>query len=488
MDNKKDYYSILGIPPTATKGEVKKAYLEAIKIVHPDMNKDVVGTRFFDIQEAFNTLNDETVRSEYDADYQITETGVDLFRTNLLLSKTTLPILSEHQLLYALVDLTSTTYSELDLFEPSLNLCLVIDVSSSMKGHKLEEIKHLCFKLSKTLNKTDTLSIVTFNDFADVVIKAQSPNDDVILNKIQLMQAGGGTEIFSGLEAGYQEIQKYLHADKHNQIILLTDGRTYGDENKCLDLSRSAAGQNIFISCYGIGPEWNDKFLDDVATITGGYSKFVPFGAEYHENILEDIKIISSSKITNIKLQISGLEHCSIRSINRLNPNPVALPALSSVNIGQLPRTGAISLLFEILVGPNFKLDNPLPIVDLKFITTGLYKHRVNKASIINLIMPVSTEPSDGEPPAEIIHALEILQMAKIQEKARADVSIGNVDQAISKLKKLIPILEKNGQVELAKTVHFEIMTIQKTRQFSSDGDKQIKYGTRALNWRDLER
>lgn len=487
MDNKKDYYSILGIPPTATKGEIKKAYLDAIKIAHPDKNNDVAGTRFFEIQEAYSILNDDDIRFEYDASYQQTEPGSNLFITKLLLSRDILPKIAENQLLYALVDLIPTTYSEFDLFEPSLNLCLVIDVSSSMKGHKLEEIKHLCFKLSKTLHKTDTLSIVTFNDFADVVIKAQSPNNDVILNKIQLMQAGGGTEIFSGLEAGYKEIQKYLSDDKHNQVILLTDGQTYGDENKCIELSKTAASQGIFINCYGIGSEWNDKFLDDLATASSGYSKFIPFGEDYHEHILEDIKNIASAKITNIKLRVSGLDHCSIRSIHRLSPNPAALPALSSVNIGQLPRTGAISLIFEILVAPNLKLQNPLPLVNLKFITTGLYKHTVNKESLINLMMPLGNDPTESEPPIEVIRALEKLQMTKIQDKARVDVSLGNVEQAILKLKTLIPMLEKNGQIELAKTVHFEIMTIQKTHQFSKDGDKQIKYGTRALNWRDLE-
>lgn len=487
MANIKDYYSILGIVPGASKSDIRKAYLEAIKLAHPDHTKAEVGTRFFDVQEAFNILNDEESRSQYDLDLEPAPPILELFQSNLTLSRSILPKQIEQQLLYAMVDLEPTRTVGQDLFAPALNLCLVIDISSSMKGFKLEEVKRLCFKLAKTLNPADILSLVTFNDFAEVTYKAQAVNMEVLPNKIQLMQGDGGTEIFTGLEAGFQEIKKYLGTEKHNQIILLTDGHTYGDQDKCLELSKTAAANNIFINCYGIGSEWNDKLLDEIASNTGGYCDFLPFGTDYHEQVLSDIEKITTAKTTNIKLNISDLEHCSIRVVHRLQPNQGPLPTLSPINIGPIPAQGSLSLLVEILVDPTINITTPLHLCDLRLEMVGTFKLNIRKEYSLNILVPLGTLPFEQEPPINIVRSLELLQLAKMQEKARYEISMGNVDTAITHLQKLTTILEKNGNLELAKTVHFEIMNIQKTHKFSDEGELRIKYGTRALRLPDLE-
>lgn len=64
---KKDYYSILGVPKSATKTEVKKAFAQKAREYHPDKNhapdaKD----KFSDISEAYETLGDDNKRKVYD--------------------------------------------------------------------------------------------------------------------------------------------------------------------------------------------------------------------------------------------------------------------------------------------------------------------------------------------------------------------------------------------------------------------------------------
>lgn len=66
--NKKDYYNILGITKDATADDIKKAYRKKAKEYHPDVNKDnpEAAEKFKEIAEAYETLSDETKRSEYD--------------------------------------------------------------------------------------------------------------------------------------------------------------------------------------------------------------------------------------------------------------------------------------------------------------------------------------------------------------------------------------------------------------------------------------
>ena len=66
----KNYYSILGIPPTATTKEVSKAFRKLVHKWHPDRHdefrKFFANCKFLEIKEAYNTLKDPKKRREYD--------------------------------------------------------------------------------------------------------------------------------------------------------------------------------------------------------------------------------------------------------------------------------------------------------------------------------------------------------------------------------------------------------------------------------------
>ena len=61
----KDYYKILGVNKSASKEEVKKAFYKLAHQHHPDKNagNDV---KFKEINEAYQTLSDDSKRKSYD--------------------------------------------------------------------------------------------------------------------------------------------------------------------------------------------------------------------------------------------------------------------------------------------------------------------------------------------------------------------------------------------------------------------------------------
>ena len=64
---KRDYYEILGVDKKASSAEIKKAYRKLVKKYHPDVNKESgAEEKFKEIQEAYETLSDESKRSAYD--------------------------------------------------------------------------------------------------------------------------------------------------------------------------------------------------------------------------------------------------------------------------------------------------------------------------------------------------------------------------------------------------------------------------------------
>jgi molecular chaperone DnaJ len=64
----KDYYATLGVSKNASSKEIKKAFRKLARDFHPDNNPDdaVAEARFKEINEAYDTLEDEETRKEYD--------------------------------------------------------------------------------------------------------------------------------------------------------------------------------------------------------------------------------------------------------------------------------------------------------------------------------------------------------------------------------------------------------------------------------------
>ena len=63
-----DYYSVLGLPKTASEDDIKKAYRKLARKLHPDLNPndEEAGKKFQQINEANEILSDPEKRKKYD--------------------------------------------------------------------------------------------------------------------------------------------------------------------------------------------------------------------------------------------------------------------------------------------------------------------------------------------------------------------------------------------------------------------------------------
>ncbi len=67
-----DYYALLGVSPTADEGEIRHAYRERARHLHPDVNKEPdAADRFSALASAYAVLSDPVRRRAYD----VTRTG-----------------------------------------------------------------------------------------------------------------------------------------------------------------------------------------------------------------------------------------------------------------------------------------------------------------------------------------------------------------------------------------------------------------------------
>ena len=66
--NEKDYYAILGVEKDATTEQIRKAFQQKARKLHPDVNKEPdAEERFKEVSEAYAVLSDDDKRRRYDA-------------------------------------------------------------------------------------------------------------------------------------------------------------------------------------------------------------------------------------------------------------------------------------------------------------------------------------------------------------------------------------------------------------------------------------
>jgi Ca-activated chloride channel homolog len=475
-----DYYRLLGVPRDATPEEIRSAYFDAARHFHPDANSDPeAGEQFIQIQAAYEVLVNTEKRKAYDT-LLVKTTYMPSVSINVQYSRSSIPRLDEPQLAYVLLEVMSTADMD-ESKRPPLHLALVLDRSTSMRGERMDMVKANVTQLVRKLTSKDVLCIVAFSDRAEVIVPASKIHDvEKMIDRITMLECKGGTEIFQGLDAAVSQLRLRDGKNVSRHIILLTDGRTYGDEEKCLQLTREAAQEGIVVSALGIGHEWNDAFLDHMVGLSGGNTMFVTTRRDLYKFMDQKINAMGSIYASGVTFDFDIYPGAKLRYAIRLSPEVNPLPVFSPLILGNLNYGRRQIVLFEFL------LDEVSKDAKLFRLANGCLRMEVpsdrQKAEIpLSFHRPITAEISPELPPGDIVDAMARLTLYRLQERARKEVEDGNIAQATKHLQYLATHLLSHGDRELAHTVLVEAEHIQQSHRFSKDGDKQIKYGTRAL-------
>lgn len=479
MADKTDFYRRLNISTGASEAAIKKAYRLAVKKAHPDVNKNEGATQLFlDIQEAYHVLSDPTQKDGYDVG-RTPGVGIPTVLTNVEYSQKVLLYLEEPQVIYALIDIVATEDDQ-NVSDLPLNLSLVVDNSTSMAGARLDMVKVALKEIVQDLDGNDKVSLVSFNDFANVLLPSQlNPQIRQIESSVSNFIAEGGTELFQGLEAGYDQIKRAILKDYVNHIIIITDGHTYGDEDNCISLAKRAAEEDVGISGMGIGVEWNDTFIDQLCALTGGTSQFVQDLKQIKEFLHQHTSSLKQTDTRRVILDLLPAPGVTILSTFRILPEALPLPIQQSLSLGSLKKHTPHRILVQFLI-------NPIPeTIDRAVIASGEFSLKRKGRDItipITLERPLVDPTEELEPPIpEVMRAISHLTFYHLQEKAQHDLANGNPKAAFQRLMNLSSQLMAKGESGLAKIAMNEAQYIRSHNNFSPTGKKELKFGTRNL-------
>jgi Ca-activated chloride channel family protein len=486
LPKKPNFYALLGLFRSAKPDEIRRAYLKSAKKLHPDKNQAAGETELFlDVQQAYQILSDPQRRAAYDATLPVeaSEAGPKSpLECKIEISRPNIPSGNDKQLIYALLRLSTGADYKQTQAVPPLNVCLALDCSTSMQGPKMEMAQASAVQVLRRLKPDDIFSLVSFGDKAEVAIPAARQIDVHRAEiRVRALTTGGGTEMYTGLKAALDEVRLYNNPGAVNHVILLTDGRTYGDEEKCYAEAKVAADEGIGISGMGLGSGWNDVFLDHLADLTGGGTMFVREPHDIERFLSEKFNNLSRAFAQNVEFYAEVAEGAQVNYVFRIQPDAGQLSFQEVTRLGPVLLDEPLAVLFELRLdgerqnGQSFELLKghieasiasilaPVPIIPVR----------------IDVTVDDSAEPVG--PPQAIVQALSKLTLYRIQEKARLAVEAGDYEKATQHLQRLATHLLSQGEKSLARTILLEAQHIEQQKSFTDGGEKHIKYATRSL-------
>ncbi len=275
------------------------------------------------------------------------------------LGKDYMPVTGGSQLAYVLLEAKPTEM--MAQVRMPLNFALVIDHSGSMKGAKLRNVREAVKMVIDRLEPTDYISVVIFDDSAQVIIPSMPANDNVGMKAaIDRIQDAGGTTMSLGMIQGLGELRRWNIPNAVNRMILLTDGVTYGDTDRCRQLAREAASSGIAIYPLGIGSDWDEGLLDDVGQLSGGMpAEFIKSPADamliFEQQIQSAVAVAVRNATLTLRLPAGVTPRKAVKVLPIIRDTDGS--ALSDrqvvVQLGDLEKDTAQSVLVELMIDPR---------------------------------------------------------------------------------------------------------------------------------------
>ncbi|XP_051210946.1 E3 ubiquitin-protein ligase WAV3-like [Lolium perenne] len=241
-----------------------------------------------------------------------------------------------------------------DAARAPLDLVTVLDVSGSMRGHKLELLKQAMGFVIDNLGPADRLSVVSFSDEAIRRIRLVRMSDQGKADAklaVQSLVARGGTNIGEGLRVAAQVLDDRRGKNAVASIMLLSDGRdafTAGRNGAAANyinlvpssLTYAGSGSRTpAVHTFGFGADHDAAAMHTVAESTGGTFSFVEDETVVQDSFAQCIGGLLTVTVQEARIEVTCLhpgvrvrEVKSGRYENRLHDGGRA----ASVDVGEL--------------------------------------------------------------------------------------------------------------------------------------------------------
>ncbi|XP_047049090.1 uncharacterized protein LOC124654103 isoform X2 [Lolium rigidum] len=164
-----------------------------------------------------------------------------------------------------MIEITGGDYSR---DRPGLDLVAVVDVSGSMQGDKIQQVKTAMQFVIRKLGPMDRLSVITYSDVATVLWRLQLITEDSqgkLQDLIYKLEPSGGSNIWDGLQVGLHVLDnRSVCVGRVAAIMLISGGKQTNVDGISVNVG------DVPVYTFGVGADSDHVLLSLVAATSIG--------------------------------------------------------------------------------------------------------------------------------------------------------------------------------------------------------------------------
>ena len=292
----------------------------------------------------------------------------------------------------AVVQLSLTTPVDPETVERRpLNLVVVIDTSGSMaEDDRIGYVRSGLHRLIDELEDGDRLALVTYSDGVTEWSDLDQPLERPALHEVaDQLVAAGGTNLYGGLERGFQIANAAFDLERQNRVLLMSDGLpTYGitDDATIVAMAERSVSDGVGLTTIGVGLDFNIELMQSLAERGAGSFYFLESPQAIAEVFSEELDYAIEPLALDVEVSLAADSSWQIGEVigsrywsGSATAGAVTMPAVfvasrTSDQPGEYGRRGAGGALF-VAVRPNagtpWEYSGPVGEVALRFRLPG---------------------------------------------------------------------------------------------------------------------
>jgi Ca-activated chloride channel family protein len=156
----------------------------------------------------------------------------------------------------------------------NVNLVMLLDVSGSMEGDKLENARRAAIQFVEQMGDRDFLTLITFSDRPEILAEHEQAGASrgKVIELLSGLEAQSGTALYDAIAAGAAAITRTNAPQTSNAMVLLTDGVdtssfSFSFDQELIDL---AAANGTIVCTIAYGDDADEELLSELAIKTNG--------------------------------------------------------------------------------------------------------------------------------------------------------------------------------------------------------------------------
>lgn len=199
-----------------------------------------------------------------------------------------------------------------------LALVLVVDTSGSMAGAKIVDARRAARQALDEMERDDLVSVVRFSDDAEVLVPLGRVGDVRAQAEAAVagLRAAGSTNISRAVDAASRELAK-AGQGRATRVALVTDGRdTSGSpRDAAASVARREAARGVTVSTLGIGTDYDDAYLADLATAGHGNYEFMRDASALGRFLSRELRETARTAATRVTVELDLPHGARLRDV-----------------------------------------------------------------------------------------------------------------------------------------------------------------------------